>query len=258
MTRRQASDHDNQPAHDQTGTISPQVAAVQPDLPSQVTNHRINRQLGKWPGQIRRAMARSAQAAPPRRPAADPSRRRACTRPIWHPTHASLDHDTALGPDTSFDPTDPAPGFDRPGTKAASGKPWSRKAMKLNRRNEHRMRCPRRRIDWQSESFGPPQPGWLNDVSPTGLSFHVVPSMTPSLGDTLTLTRRIDGQSMIAQVVRIRHLSPQETLVGCMITPAVPALPASDNAFGPMASDNAFGPMTASCSDCPKQLCQAA
>lgn len=88
--------------------------------------------------------------------------------------------------------------------------------LTLERRACERVRCCGERLLWKGETTRRSRRGWLNDVSPEGVSFLIEQRRKLSEGETVEVRTDKHGDPMSCKVVRVTRESPELMLVACV------------------------------------------
>lgn len=87
------------------------------------------------------------------------------------------------------------------------------------RRVSFRVHCCGERLAWKPEQTRRSRKGWLNDVSPEGVSFLIEQRRAPNAGDTVEVRTDPQRQPMRCTVVRITQEGDDLALVACALAP---------------------------------------
>jgi hypothetical protein len=93
------------------------------------------------------------------------------------------------------------------------------KSPSWNRRAEARHYCFGHRLAWRKDAGEyRRRKGWMNDVSPSGMSFLVEAGRQPHVGDAIEVSQPESG-GRLYHVVRVHPLEGKLALIGCRRDP---------------------------------------
>lgn len=91
----------------------------------------------------------------------------------------------------------------------------SKNSTYSTRRRAARWQCNDLPVTWQRQGRQPRRPGWLFDISDTGLAYLAGAKGLPSSGERVQVTPRHSSDEMHCRVIRIEPLRSGLCLVGC-------------------------------------------
>jgi hypothetical protein len=85
----------------------------------------------------------------------------------------------------------------------------------LERRKEVRHPCRINNIRWNKTGQLNASPGWLNDISNSGLSFYSENFAKPAIGEDIELTIGPEKEKILCKVVRVEKVNTERSIIGC-------------------------------------------